>query len=50
MNTHLAAEIAETIKPQLFRETDTEKIKIIVERYKEQDTWKGNTIFEKREL
>lgn len=46
VNTHSAAEIAETIKPQ-FQETDTEKIKIIVERYKEQDTWKGNTIFEK---
>ena len=42
----IAAEIAETIKPQ-FQETDTEKIKIIVERYKEQDTWKGNTVFEK---
>lgn len=46
VNTHSAAEIAETIKPQ-FQETDTEKIKIIVERYKEQDTWKGNTVFEK---
>ena len=46
VNTHSAEEIAETIKPQ-FQETDTEKIKIIVERYKEQDTWKGNTIFEK---
>ena len=46
VNTHSAAEIAETIKPQ-FQETDTEKIKIIVERYKEQDTWKENTVFEK---
>ena len=46
VNTHSAEEIAETIKPQ-FQETDTEKIKIIVERYKEQDTWKENTVFEK---
>ena len=46
VNTHSAEEIAETIKPQ-FKETDTEKIAIIVDRYKEQDTWKGNTIFEK---
>ena len=30
-----------------LRETDTEKIAIIVDRYKEQDTWKGNTVFEK---
>ena len=46
VNTHSAEEIAETIKPQ-FKETDTEKIAIIVDRYKEQDTWKGNTVFEK---
>lgn len=46
VNTHSAEEIAETIKPQ-FKETDTEKIAIIVDRYKEQDTWKENTIFEK---
>lgn len=46
VNTHSAEEIAETIKPQ-FKETDTEKIAIIVDRYKEQDTWKENTVFEK---
>ena len=46
VNTHSAAEIAETISPQ-FKETDTEKIAIIVDRYKEQDTWKENTVFEK---
>ena len=46
VNTHSAEEIAETISPQ-FKETDTEKIAIIVDRYKEQDTWKGNTVFEK---
>ena len=39
-----AEEIAETIKPQ-FKETDTEKIAIIVDRYKEQDTWKENLVF-----
>ena len=47
MNTHSAEEIAETISPQ-FKETDTEKIAIIVDRYKEQDTWKENTVFEKK--
>ena len=47
VNTHSAEEIAETISPQ-FKETDTEKIAIIVDRYKEQDTWKGNTVFEKK--
>ena len=46
VNTHSAEEIAETIRPQ-FKETDPEKIAIIVDRYKEQDTWKENTIFEK---
>ena len=44
VNTHSAEEIAETIKPQ-FKETDTEKIAIIVDRYKEQDTWKENLVF-----
>ncbi len=46
VNTHSAEEIAETIRPQ-FKETDPEKIAIIVDRYKAQDTWKENTIFEK---
>ena len=44
VNTHSAEEIAETISPQ-FKETDTEKIAIIVDRYKEQDTWKENLVF-----
>lgn len=39
VNTHSAEEIAETIKPQ-FKETDTATIATIIERYKEQDTWK----------
>ncbi len=30
-----------------FKETELEKITIIVERYKEQDSWKGDTVFEK---
>ncbi len=45
VNTHTAEEIAEVIKPQ-FKETDTETIATIIERYKEQDTWKADTIFE----
>ena len=45
VNTHSAEEIAETIRPQ-FKETDPEKIAIIVDRYKAQDTWKENLIFE----
>ncbi len=46
VNSHSAEEIAETIKPQ-FEETPVENITIIVERYKEQDTWKEDTVFEK---
>lgn len=45
VNSHSAEEIAKTIQPQ-FKETDPEAISRIVERYKEQDTWKGDTIFE----
>ncbi len=46
VNTHSAEEIAKTIQPQ-FKETPVENITIIVDRYKSQDTWKGDTIFEK---
>ncbi|WP_346344898.1 hypothetical protein [Clostridium sp. MCC353] len=46
MNSHSAEEIAKTIQPQ-FKETPVENITIIVDRYKSQDTWKGDTIFEK---
>lgn len=46
VNSHSAEEIAKTIKPQ-FKETDEATIAAIVERYKEQDTWKNDTIFEK---
>lgn len=46
VNSHSAEEIAKTIQPQ-FKETDLEKITLIVDRYKNQDTWKDNTVFEK---
>lgn len=46
MNSHSSEEIAKTIKPQ-FAETDLDKITKIVDRYKQQDTWKGDTIFQK---
>ncbi len=44
VNSHTSAEIAEVIAPQ-FPENDVETITAIVERYKEQDTWKNDTIF-----
>lgn len=46
VNSHSSEEIAKTISPQ-FKETDVETIATIVERYKAQDTWKGDTVFEK---
>lgn len=46
VNSHSAEEIAQTIKPQ-FPETDVAEIAKIVGRYKKQNTWKGDTIFEK---
>ena len=45
VNTHSAEEIASVIGPQ-FKETDESVIAAIVERYKNQDTWKNDTIFE----
>lgn len=45
VNSHSAEEIAKTIQPQ-FKETPLENITIVVERYKSQDTWKGDTVFE----
>ncbi len=45
VNSHSASEIANLIAPQ-FPETDTETITKIVERYKQQNTWKSNTLFE----
>ncbi len=46
VNSHTAEEIAKVIAPQ-FKETDLETIAAIVERYKEQDTWKEDLVFEK---
>lgn len=45
VNSHSAEEIAKVIQPQ-FKETDLDTIATIVDRYKAQDTWKGDTIFE----
>jgi len=45
VNSHTPEEIAQIIAPQ-FEETDLETITTIVERYYNQDTWKGNLIFE----
>ena len=45
VNSHSAEEIAKTIQPQ-FKETPLENITAIIQRYKAQDTWKGDTIFE----
>ena len=46
VNSHSAEEIAKVIQPQ-FAETPLENITVIVERYKNQDTWKEDTIFHK---
>lgn len=45
VNSHSAEEIAKVIKPQ-FPDTDLDSLTVIVGRYKDQDTWKGDTIFE----
>lgn len=46
VNSHSSKEIAKVIAPQ-FEETEISTIATIVERYKSQDTWKDNLIFEK---
>lgn len=46
VNSHSAWEIAKTIQPQ-FKDTPVEKIAVIIDRYKSQDTWKEDTVFEK---
>lgn len=46
VNSHTAQEIAQTIQPQ-FKETSPERLAMIVGRYKDQDTWKEDTVFEK---
>ncbi len=47
--SHSPKEIAKVIQPQ-FKETDAEKVEIIVTRYYDQDTWKGDLIFEEASL
>jgi len=46
VKSHSAEEIAEVIHPQ-FKETPLENVVKIVERYKAQDTWKEDLVFEK---
>lgn len=45
VNTHSSEEIAKVIKPQ-FKETDDATLAAIIDRYKAQDTWKNDTVFE----
>lgn len=49
VQSHSPEEIAEEIAPQ-FKETEKEKLIMIVTRYYEQDTWKDNLIFEEESL
>lgn len=44
VNEHTSKEIADTIAPQ-FPDTDKNTLTTIVDRYKEQDTWKTDVIF-----
>lgn len=46
VNTHTSEEIAKVIAPQ-FEDTDEKTISIIVDRYKQQDSWKTDSTFEK---
>lgn len=45
VNNHSSREIAEVIAPQ-FTESDIDTLEKIIERYKSQDTWKENPVFE----
>lgn len=45
VNSHSSEEIAQVIHPQ-FPDTDLDSLTAIVSRYKEQDTWKTDTLFE----
>lgn len=45
VNSHSAEEIAQVIQPQ-FKETPMENIITIIDRYKSQDTWKEDLVFE----
>ena len=45
VNSHSSEEIAKVISPH-FKETPVDKLALIVDRYKSQDTWKEDTVFE----
>lgn len=45
VNTHTPEEIAKVISPQ-FKETEMETLTKIVARYYDQESWKGDTIFQ----
>lgn len=49
VDSHSSKEIAEVIAPQ-FKENTVEEIEKIVTRYKEQETWIKNPIFQKKSL
>lgn len=44
VNSHSSEEIADIIKPQ-FKETDEDSLVRIIERYKNQDSWREDVIF-----
>lgn len=44
VNSHTSEEIAKVIAPQ-FPETSLKNLTIIIDRYKQQDTWKKDTVF-----
>ncbi len=46
VKNHTSAEIAKVILPQ-FPDSDIENLTKIVERYKNQDTWKTDPVFDK---
>lgn len=46
VQSHTPEEIAEVIAPQ-FTDTDLNTVTAIISRYYEQDTWKGDLIYEK---
>ncbi len=49
VESHTSSEIAEVIYPH-FQESDIETLTTIIERYKVQDTWKQNPLFEEEGL
>ncbi|MBR5270503.1 MAG: ABC transporter substrate-binding protein, partial [Anaerotignum sp.] len=49
VDSHTSAEIAEVILPQ-FSESDAETLTTIIERYKQQDTWKTDPTFSEKDF